>query len=207
MLLDFPAMFDALQEPAIRHAAMVHLPIAFSALGAVLVVALLLTGGRSQWLRSMAAILYLVAGALAFMTAMSGEDALEQLAPARTEAFSQRIDAHEWLGEWAWTPLTATFVLICLSFFRSLGLRVTFLSLSLMASVLCVAWVGLTAHHGGQLVYAHGAGVSAPAAAPPPASPPADVPAPPAPEPIPQPAPEPAPKPTAPPEAPMPPQE
>jgi len=181
---NFQDLLDALGEPAIRHATWAHLPTALAAVGLLFIILLLLTGGRSHWLRGVTALLYALAAATAYFTVTAGEDAMAALSPQAREALAPRLDAHAWLGQSAWILCATTFGLVALSAIGGLGLRAIFLMLMLAGGIATAAWMGMTSHHGARLVYTHGAGVgpvgsnvvpAAPLAPPTPPQPPQKV--------------------------------
>ena len=159
MSIDIQEILNSLTHPPIRHAALVHMPIALSALGLLLLLLLLFTGGRSSCLRWSTVVLFLVAAGLAYVTAWSGEQADDHLALDVKERVAETLSDHEWFGEWAWIPLAVTGVLAALTAMPGLPARIGFLALAILAGVFCAGWLAMTAHHGGQLVYVHGVGV------------------------------------------------
>lgn len=152
-------LIDSLAHPPIRHAAMVHMPIAFSALGLCLLVLLLFTGGRSRCLRWSTVALLLLAAGLAYLTSITGKLAEDHLALDVVEQFRDPLEAHEWYGQRAWVPLAVAGILTAFTAMPGWPARTGFLVLAIMAGMFCCVWLALAAHHGGQLVYAHGVGV------------------------------------------------
>jgi uncharacterized membrane protein len=167
------SMLDVVNDPRQLHAALVHVPIAVAALGPVMVLVLTCTGGKSHVLRWTTALLYLAAGVLGWYAAEAGQMAvLYEHAPAsRTAEALEVLTEHERLGDIVPLLMAGVGVLLVLTAIPKRLLRVGFLALSLLASVAAAGWVGLTAHHGGQLVYHHGMNTpTTPNNAPPPPS-------------------------------------
>ena len=103
------ALLDSLKHPQMKHAAMVHLPIAISLLGVLGLLALAATGGRSGTLRWVCVAVYLLGVGSAMATAKSGEDAEHSLdIQVITQAALEDLEHHEEMAEKLWLFFAAT---------------------------------------------------------------------------------------------------
>lgn len=151
-------MFAILALPSPLHPAVVHFPIVLLLLGAVAAVAAVFI--RRWQLPGIAAALF-VLGAAGTMVAVQTGDREGELA-GETPAIEALVDQHE---EWAERTQVAAIVVAVLAVAalvitrwpmatRALGIAT---AVGAMVSAWCVIETG---HHGGQLVYRHGAGVN-----------------------------------------------
>ena len=158
-------MLDAWNDPAQRHAMLVHFPIVLTLLGAVLALCLMIFDHRLRSLRLTCGAVLLAATAGAWMAGESGEDALDRQAALRGEPLSQvahdKLERHESLGEWVWAPLAAATVCVVISAVSGRTVRMSMQILALLLTLGATALTATTAHLGGELVYRHGVGVPA----------------------------------------------
>lgn len=165
MLETMQSMLDTFRQPQTLHAALVHLPIAVSIVGLLLVLMLMLGGGKSHGMRWAVFVLYLVGATTAFFAHTSGEAAEHALTlqmadgVVMTPTAKTTLETHEFMGEFVWMPLAVVSLASLLSVFKSSGVRVTMLVIAVIGSLFSAGWVAATAHYGGQLVYVHGVGV------------------------------------------------
>lgn len=152
------SMLRVLDDPRQLHAALVHVPIALAMLFPLGVLVLLCTGGRSHTLRWTLVVGYLLAAVAGWYAAEAGEMAvLYEHAPAtRTAEALTTLERHEDMGDVAPIVLGVMGVLVMLTAIPKRLVRVLTLVVSLAGSVAAAGWIGLTAHHGGELVYVHG---------------------------------------------------
>ncbi|TWT44639.1 Planctomycete cytochrome C [Phycisphaerae bacterium RAS1] len=180
-------LMDAVRDVQTRHAMIVHLPIALSALGVPLVLALIATGGRNRTLRWVAIATYAALLGSAFASVQSGEAAAGQIGRPPEEIID-RVQTHEWFAEQIWIGAALTLVVLLLLSLSvrkgggrdapeagatgqparagnasktrpALGARgASLLAIVGLASFGLAGWTGITAHHGGTLVYTHGVG-------------------------------------------------
>jgi hypothetical protein len=103
--------------------------------------------------------------ALLVLTALiavnSGEGAEEELGDLPT-AVLEIVDEHEEMSKVVWIFALGTGVLAGLTTLRPPRLRVTCAWLAVAGGLATAAWVGATAHHGGELVYEWGVGIPTP---------------------------------------------
>lgn len=161
-------MLDIFNEPSRLHAMIVHFPVVLAMLGVPLIVALMVTRGRSSMLRWLIVTLYVVGSFTGFMAMQSGEGAVDQLSRvtdaggALTDEAMLELEKHEEMGGklW-WMMLLPAAVTALTAIKRTPGELAAALVLALAVSVWTAGWAGLTGHHGGALVYDHGVGVPA----------------------------------------------
>lgn len=154
-------MIDALQNPAMKHAALVHLPIALATLGVPFALATAIFS-KSKAMRWTAVILFAVFAMSAFVAAQSGEDAEHNISVQLPAAAEKMIHEHEELAEKVWMFAAGTCVLVVLSAFPAPLLRRGGAWLAVLAAVFTACWVTVAAHHGGSAVYQYAAGTANP---------------------------------------------
>lgn len=156
--------FSLFNDPHARHAIIVHWPIVLCSLAPVLILLVIFTRAKKRSLVLMAAACCLLGSVCAFVAEQSGEGA-EMSLSARYAPISavegQAIHEHEELAEngWLWPLIPAACLLLCLVPFKPPFARALLLTLALLSAAGVTAWVALTAHAGGTLVYVHGLGV------------------------------------------------
>lgn len=153
---------ETLHSPQQFHAAMVHLPIAASVFGLLALIALLFTAGKNNTLRWSAVAIFAIGAATGFLAEESGEEAMMSIEPVGgllSDSAADELETHEEMGERVWLALLATSAVIAVSAVKRPWVRITALSLGTAAAIAAALFVAITAHHGGQLVYRHGAGV------------------------------------------------
>lgn len=144
-----------------RHAALVHAPIALAMLAPLLVVGLALTRGRSAALRrgALGAYALLVLGL--FLAAASGTEAKAELGEIAHLA-RERIHLHEWMARRAWIPALFTAAALAGVAARSRRVSTLALALSVCSALASAGWIALVGHLGGTAVYSFGAGTPVP---------------------------------------------
>ena len=159
--------FDFIQEfqsswnnPPVRHALLVHWPIALSALSALFVLTLALTNGRNALLRWIALVMCAGAMATGYLTLDSGEKA-EHVARISSEQAEAVLEEHEELGEKIPALCAVCAALVVFTFIPKKPVRIIAAWLAFCACAITAGWVAQTAHYGGKLVYAHGIGMPA----------------------------------------------
>lgn len=150
-------MRAALADPAMRHAILVHLPVAMSSLGVVVAIAAAMWR-RSRTPRLVAVAWYAVMTVVAFLAMQSGERAEAALPSHLSAAAFARLDRHEDMGDRLYLIAAATAALFAVSLLRDRIVRFLALTLALATAVFCAGWTAVLAHHGGALVYEFGAG-------------------------------------------------
>ena len=165
-MFDLPIgeILDAMTRAPVRHAAMVHLPIAVSMLGLMGLLGLVLTRGRSKTLRYGCVAIYAIGALAGWMAHGAGEEALALLdTSVMTEPALERIETHESMGErvWIWLAVTAVITVITGFAGQESRLKMVVLTLAVLAGIGASVYVAVTAHHGGTLVYEYGVGTPA----------------------------------------------
>ncbi len=150
-------LVDAVGNPAMRHAMLVHFPIVLSVAGIVFAVLAAALGERSRALRWTALAVYAALAGSALTARYSGEAAEEEVEGSLTEAGHEELEAHEGHGTNLWLWPAAVSVLLGVSFVPHKAVRLGGAWVAVAASVLTADVVAHTAHHGGRLVYLHGA--------------------------------------------------
>jgi uncharacterized membrane protein len=148
-------------SPQQLHAILVHLPIAAAMIGLLMLLTLACSGGRSAGIRWTLVLVYLLGAGAGFLAGESGEQAAAQLRYPLVEAAQATLREHEKLAEPIWVGMLVMAVLVMCTATSSAGLRATVLTLATIVGLALTTWVGVTAHHGGQLVYRYGVGVPA----------------------------------------------
>ncbi len=164
---EFTDMLETMTDPAMRHAALVHLPVALALMGLVLAVILAVVRGRSARLAALTAVVFALLALASWAAVASGTDAKAGLGSQATHA-QQLVAEHEWMARRLWILALAAAGVAGFGLIPQATARAIASALALVAGVAVVAWVALTAHQGGTLVYRHAAGVAR-------AQPPADV--------------------------------
>ncbi len=164
---EFTDMLETMTDPAMRHAALVHLPVALALMGLVLAVILAVVRGRSARLAALTAVVFVLLALASWAAIASGTDAKAGLGSQATQA-QQLVAEHEWMARRLWILALAAAGVAGFGLIPRATARAIASALALVAGVAVVAWVALTAHQGGTLVYRHAAGVAR-------AQPPADV--------------------------------
>lgn len=171
-------LINAMGDPQRMHAIMVHAPIAIAMLGLVLVLGVIVTGGKSAGLRWTTVFIFLLGTLAALWTVQTGEEALHALEHAgraptvqvaedasRGEKLADAgmlVEYHKTLAEYFWVGLGASALLIMLAGIRVTWWKTLVLLLALIVSAANVAWVGVIAHYGGKMVFIHEVGVPSP---------------------------------------------
>ena len=160
-------------DPHARHAMLIHVPIVLCALGILPLIVLALTRFRSTPVKLLCVGWFLIASFGGFMAGEAGEDAAEGVehgaVPLSPEAEAM-LEEHEELGElgWLWPLIPGVLVALTLVPARTpteegakpkRRLQVGAGFLAMAASLGVGVWVGLTADHGGKLVYVYSVGV------------------------------------------------
>jgi uncharacterized membrane protein len=158
------AMNRAMNDPHQAHAMLVHLPIALSMVLPLLLIVLAFMGPRrgSGYLRLAIVFLYVMGAAAAWSAEEQGEASAHHLETmSMTPAALDELEIHEELGEKVPLIFAGAAVVTALSAIPVKMVRLIVMIVAVLGSLGATAWVSVTAHHGGQLVYVHGVGVPA----------------------------------------------
>ncbi len=153
-------MLDVFSDPQMRHAALVHLPVALAMLGLIpAALSLIAKLGRTPVVVTLSVYVLLIAAAWGGV--LSGESA-ESRVGALPHTVSEQIHEHEEAAEKIWYFALAASVL-CLG---GLAKSPRFAKISKVATLLAAAggagWTAYSSHLGGSLVYDFGVGTPNP---------------------------------------------
>ncbi|MCH7572287.1 MAG: hypothetical protein IH891_05170 [Planctomycetes bacterium] len=163
--MDPMAMLEAMRDPQMKHAATVHLPIALSMLGVLLVMLAAFLGGKSRAMAWTAFGAYVLLIFIARFAVGTGEDAHNDLNVAYPQ-INELIHEHEEMAEKVWLFALGTAVVLLVGALTKARVRIASAVIAVIVSLVTALWVGTTAHHGGTLVYTYGAGTPVPVAVP-----------------------------------------
>lgn len=166
-------ILQAMQDPRLRHAAVVHFPVALSALGPIVASAMLLTGLWFHRRPSPACTVAFTISKCAFVAwfsllaiasyvaAQAGEGALARTGELTVLA-RQTLAKHQAMAEWAWVLALVTLVPAALMWLKGRRrMHELGLAFCVLGSIACASWIGLVGHLGGTAVHVHGAGFAA----------------------------------------------
>lgn len=151
---------EAWGEPAVRHAMIVHFPIVLSVIGLPLAVLAALVSRHRPPVLWTALGVYGLLVVTALMGRWSGEHAEEAISLG--EEAEAVLELHESLGDRVWILALAACALLAASLLEHRVVRPVTAWLAVAAGLVAAGWIANTAHHGGRLVYAYGAGTKAP---------------------------------------------
>lgn len=149
---------DAWNEPAMRHAMVLHFPIVLSVIGPIITIIAALFWSKCKIFRWAAVALFVAMLASGYITEESGENAHDAVQGSLSEAGEELLHEHEELGEKVWIFSSITLLLVAGSFVPKAKIGRTSAWLAVAGSMALAGWVGNTADHGGRLVYQYGAG-------------------------------------------------
>ncbi|MCA9244819.1 MAG: hypothetical protein KDA32_12735 [Phycisphaerales bacterium] len=154
-------ILQALSNPSMRHAMLVHFPIVLSILCFVAAGVHLAMGGRNRTLGIGVVALFVALLAGAWIAENSGETA-EGFVGAIPDAARHRLHEHEEMAESVWMFALAGVLISGAGLWVKPRFSLAAAGLATVAGLLAAGWVGLTAHHGGTLVYAFAVGPKKP---------------------------------------------
>lgn len=157
-------IISSMQDPKLRHAALVHLPIGLSIVGPVAALATIALRKRRETLRWIAPAIYLLLAASAFAAAQAGEQAVVGVGSISKEARAV-LSQHTSLAEYLWLGALATALACGAAFVPSPRVKLVGLWAGLLLASGVAAWAGAVGHYGGTAVHVYG--VNAPKGAAP----------------------------------------
>ena len=162
MIEEFKEIISALDNPSMKHAVFGHLPIALCILLIPLTLAAaLLRSNRTCRIMAICAFGLLLISS--YLTVNTGERAEEAINKVLTREVYELLEEHEAMAEKLWFFAIAGLILLAVSdWVGKPGLRTAGLWLAVVVSIAAFAWVSVTAHHGGTLVYSFGVGTPMP---------------------------------------------
>lgn len=161
----FEAMRETLSDPQLKHAATVHLPIALSMFGVLLALLAAFLGGKSRAMAWTAFGAYVLLIFIARFTVNTGEDTQNDLNVAYAQ-INELVNEHEEMAEKVWLFALAVSVVLLVGAVTKARVRIASACVAVIISIVTAMWIAMTAHHGGTLVYAYGAGTPVPVAVP-----------------------------------------
>ncbi len=154
------SIFEAASDPQMRHAAIVHLPIALAMLG-LLPAALSLVPRLRLGATITTIIVYALLIAFAWAGVITGE-AAEGATGALPYTVAEQVHEHEEAAEKIWYFALAVTLLAAGSITKKQNLAAVSRGLMLMAALAGACWTVHAAHLGGSLVYDFGVGTPKP---------------------------------------------
>ncbi len=155
------SMLETTKHPPQMHSILVHFPVAVSALGLILLFALLVTRARSGGMRWACVLVYALGAGAAYFAFLTGEQAASMASTTVGDEAQALLQKHQEMGEKVWIFLAVTAAFTAFTAFRMPAVRGTMAFLALVAALSSAAWVGVTGHYGGVLVYHFGVGIGA----------------------------------------------
>jgi uncharacterized membrane protein len=157
--MDFLTEFSTTwADPQMRHAMVVHWPIVMAVLCVPAALAVAFSGGKSATLRCVGLICAVLMLASGWVAMRSGGNAENSVRGSTSDAAEAVLEEHEELGEKVPVFAFIGATLIGLTFIPKRGVRLGAAWLGAAIYLFIAGWLANTAHHGGQLVYAHGIG-------------------------------------------------
>lgn len=154
-------MLDTLNNPAARHAALVHMPVALAFLAPLPLIASMILGKKHPTPRLAAIGAYALLALAAWLATWSGEGAYDRIGAAPGVVGTLAHD-HEEMGERLWMFALVTGVLVAGGLLEKKPLALSASWLALASGVFTAGWTAATAHKGGTLVYTYGTGTPSP---------------------------------------------
>lgn len=155
--MNIQELLETMQNPQMRHAALVHMPIALSLLGLPVLIALVWSAGRNITLRWGAVAAYGLLAAAAFVAMQSG-DAAEGGMGKVSDEIHKLAHEHEEMAEKVWWMAIAVAALAGAAWVRQPLVARGGPIVATLLGVFLAGWLAQTAHLGGTLVYSHGVG-------------------------------------------------
>jgi uncharacterized membrane protein len=158
-------IITSMQDPKLRHAALVHLPIGLSIIGPGAGLAAIVIQKRRDTLRWLTPAIYILLAASAFAAAQAGEQAVVGVGSISNDARSV-LSQHTSLAEYLWLGALATAVAGGAAFLPSPRAKLVGLWAGLMCASGVAAWAGAVGHYGGTAVHVYGVNSPKPTAQP-----------------------------------------
>lgn len=153
-------MLESWNDPATRHAMLVHWPIVLAFVGLALAVAaaIVRSSAALRWATLACFAGASIGSAMASNAGEAAEHRVKGSSPALTAVEAKALHEHEELGEngWIWALIPAALAAGAFVGRPKIGRTSAWLAAGAGAGV--VVWAALTAQAGGELVYKHGLG-------------------------------------------------
>jgi len=150
-------MLDSWNDPAARHAMIVHLPVALSVLGVLATLVALSVRTKGHAFRAVAVGVYVLLVGTALLAENSGEAAEGAVNPAISIEGDERLHDHEELASFVWPLAAGTGVLLILTWSPQRVVRHAAGALAVVGALTTAGFVAVVGHYGGTLVYDYGA--------------------------------------------------
>ena len=154
-------IISSMQDPKLRHAALVHLPIGLSIIGPAAALATIVVRKHRDSLRWVAPAIYTLFAASAFAAAQAGEQAVVGVGSVSKEARAV-LAAHTSLAQYLWLGALAAAVACAGAFMAAPRGRFASLWAGFVLACGVAVWAGAVGHYGGTAVHVYG--VNAPKA-------------------------------------------
>ena len=151
----FESMWADIQDPAIRHAIVVHLPVALAMLGPIFVL-LMIIQPKNAWLRWIAIGCYALLAATAWYATDTGKASKMAIDTLMSTEAAKVLSDHEWYADWAWKIGIAVVVVLLFTNIKKPAARNIAFVFSAIGALAITGWVSVTGHYGGTLVYQYG---------------------------------------------------
>jgi uncharacterized membrane protein len=158
VMFSISSILEAMRDPAMRHSAFVHIPLAMAWLGIALAVVAALLHKHASY-RVIAIGFHSLMVAACFITVNSGEAAHDAISRALSNAQYELVEQHEELAEKLWLFAGSVVALLIISAYPKRLVRHSGAWLAVAASIANALWAAEVGHLGGTLVYVHGVGV------------------------------------------------
>lgn len=157
------SIFEAFNDPQMRHAALVHMPIALAILGIIPAAVALIAPKLGRAPVVVTIIVYLLLIGASWAGVLSGEVAYGEMGNIPPLVHDQAHD-HEELAEKIWYFALAAAVFSLAALAKQPKVALVSKALVLLIGLGCAGWTANVAHLGGSLVYDFGVGVARPVA-------------------------------------------
>lgn len=152
----------SMRDPASRHAAMVHMPIALAFIAPLFLLVAGVLPSRRRMGSLIAMIAYALLAIAGLFTIWSGEDAYDMIGDV-TPAIGTLAHDHGEMAEriWTWGLVGAVIAAVGIQK-KKKQVAIGAVWLGLAFGIFAAGWAGIAAHKGGVLVYEHAVGIPAP---------------------------------------------
>ena len=152
-------LLETLTDPAMRHAAFVHMPVTLAFMGLVLIVISAVLRGRSARCTAFTVLTFGLVALTSWIVVESGVDAKAELG-AHPDDVMRLVADHERMARRLWMFALGAACVAAVGFVPIAKARIAAVALSLIAGIAVMTSIAMTAHQGGSLVYRHAAGVA-----------------------------------------------
>jgi len=151
----------AFQDPATKHAAMVHMPIALAFIAPIFLLVAGLLPGRRRMGAFIAMLAYAALAIITLITIQSGEAAYDSIGDV-SSSLGDMAHEHGEMAERIWTWGLIVAVVAGIGLIKKKTLAVTAIWVAIAMGIFTAGWAAVAAHKGGVLVYEYGLGTPNP---------------------------------------------